>query len=195
MPQNALNLLFIDNYDSFTYNIVELCDRVGILPHVVRHDRITLEEVENISPKKILLGPGPGTPHDAGISLSLIHRFAEKIPILGICLGHQCLGVAFGGKVKKALRPQHGITSLIYPSARSPLFNEVSFPFHAMRYNSLVVDKESLPDELEVTAFTEEGEIMALQHRTLPLFGVQFHPEAILSEYGEQIMANFIKVK
>jgi anthranilate synthase/aminodeoxychorismate synthase-like glutamine amidotransferase len=183
-------ILVIDNYDSFTYNLVQYLGELGAEPVVYRNDAVTLEEVEALAPSHVIISPGPGDPGDGGISLDLIRRFHTTTPILGVCLGHQCIGAAFGGRVDRAPRLMHGKTSAIYHYGRD-IFNGVPSPFTATRYHSLVV-YEPLPDCLEVTAFTVEGEVMALEHKTAPVVGVQFHPESILTEYGKDILRNFI---
>lgn len=182
-------ILVIDNYDSFTYNLVQYLGELGAEVVVYRNDALTVEQVRDLKPERIVISPGPGRPEDGGISLDLIREFYRHVPILGVCLGHQCIGAAFGGRVERAPRLMHGKTSPIYHYGRG-LFVGVPSPFTATRYHSLIV-QEPLPDCLEVTAFTPEGEVMALQHRDAPLFGVQFHPESVLTEYGKAILENF----
>ncbi len=184
-------LLVIDNYDSFTYNLVQYLGELGADPQVHRNDAITLDEVHALHPSQVIISPGPGTPQDGGISVSLIQALYTTTPILGVCLGHQCIATAFGGRVSAAPRLMHGKTSPIYHAQR-PIFDGVPSPFSGMRYHSLIVH-EPLPSALEVTAFTTEGEIMALQHRTAPVVGVQFHPESILTEHGKTILENFLR--
>jgi anthranilate synthase/aminodeoxychorismate synthase-like glutamine amidotransferase len=183
-------LLVIDNYDSFTYNLVQYLGELGSEMVVRRNDAITMEEVRDLRPSHIIISPGPGTPDDGGISLDLIRGFHATTPILGVCLGHQCIGAAFGGQVDAAPRLMHGKTSPIYHYGHD-LFDGVPSPFNGMRYHSLIV-REPLPDCLNVTAFTREGEIMALEHRDAPVVGVQFHPESILTEHGKTILGNFL---
>jgi anthranilate synthase/aminodeoxychorismate synthase-like glutamine amidotransferase len=184
-------ILVIDNYDSFTYNLVQYLGELGAEMTVRRNDVMTLEEVEEISPSHIVISPGPGTPFDGGISLDVIKRFHTSTPILGVCLGHQCIGTAFGGRVDRAPRLMHGKTSPIYHYGHG-LFDGVPSPFEATRYHSLIVH-EPLPDCLQVTAFTTEGEVMAMRHKTAPVIGVQFHPESILTKPGKHILSNFLK--
>ncbi len=186
-------ILVIDNYDSFTYNIVQYLGELGAHVSVFRNDAITLEEIEGLNPTHIVISPGPGTPRDAGISNNVIRRFHGRVPILGICLGHQCIGEVFGGTVGPAARLMHGKTSPIHHNGRD-LFRGLPNPFTATRYHSLIV-YSPLPHELEITAYTEEGEIMALRHREAPTFGVQFHPESILTQGGKRILANFLEVE
>ena len=183
-------ILMIDNYDSFTYNLVQYLGELGADIVVRRNDAITLDEVRQLNPSHIIISPGPGTPEDGGISVDLIRAFHTTMPILGVCLGHQCIGAAFGGRVDAASRLMHGKTSPIYHNSRD-IFESVPSPFTGMRYHSLLVH-EPLPDCLKVTASTMEGEVMALEHRTAPLVGVQFHPESILTEYGKTILGNFL---
>jgi para-aminobenzoate synthetase component 2 len=184
-------ILMIDNYDSFTYNLVQYLGELGEKLTVVRNDGITIEEIEKMGPEYIVLSPGPGTPDDAGICLSVVNHFAGKIPILGVCLGHQTIAQAFGGNVVRAERLMHGKTSPVYHDGRS-IFCDIPSPFTATRYHSLIVERESLPADFMISAETEEGEIMAIRHRKFPVEGVQFHPESIMSEHGKQILSNFI---
>jgi anthranilate synthase/aminodeoxychorismate synthase-like glutamine amidotransferase len=183
-------ILVIDNYDSFTYNLVQYLGELGAEPIVRRNDAVTLSEIRAQSPSHIVISPGPGTPDDGGISLDVIHEFHATTPILGVCLGHQCIATAFGGRVGRAPRLMHGKTSPIHHAQRG-ILDGVPSPFSAMRYHSLVVH-EPLPDCLEVTASTAEGEIMALRHKTAPIVGLQFHPESILTEHGKRILRNFL---
>jgi len=184
-------ILVIDNYDSFTYNLVQYLGELGAALVVRRNDAITIDEASALAPSHIVISPGPGTPEDGGISLNLIREFYQTTPILGVCLGHQCIGEAFGGIVDRAPRLMHGKTSLVYHDTKG-VFEKVPSPFSAMRYHSLIVD-EPLPRCLAVTARTEEGEIMALRHRSAPVVGLQFHPESILTEYGKKILRNFLE--
>ena len=184
-------LLVIDNYDSFTYNLVQYFGELGADPVVKRNDVITPEEVEKLRPGRIVISPGPGTPADAGISMEVIRRMGTTTPILGVCLGHQCLAEVFGGKVVRAERLMHGKTSPIRHQGKG-VFAGLPNPFEATRYHSLLVEKSSVPPCLEITADTAEGEIMGLQHREFPIHGVQFHPESILSREGKDLLRNFL---
>lgn len=184
-------ILVIDNYDSFTYNLVQYLAELGEEVQVVRNDKITLEEVETLEPARIVISPGPCTPREAGISCDLISRFTGDIPILGVCLGHQCIGAAFGGRIVRAGRLMHGKTSLIQHDGYT-LFRDLPNPFEATRYHSLLVERESLPACLEVSAQTDEGEIMGLRHREYGVEGVQFHPESILTVVGKDLLRNFL---
>ena len=186
-------LLVIDNYDSFTYNLVQYFGELGADPQVRRNDAITPEEVEKLKPKKIVISPGPGRPQDAGISMELIRRLGSRIPLLGVCLGHQCIGEVYGGKVVRAGRLMHGKTSPIQHDGKG-VFAELPNPFEATRYHSLIVEKESVPSCLQVSAETAEGEIMGLRHKEYPVHGVQFHPESILSKEGKDLLANFLSL-
>jgi len=184
-------LLMIDNYDSFTYNLVQYLGELGADVRVDRNDRITLDEIRELAPERIVVSPGPCDPDKAGISVDLIHEFAGKIPILGVCLGHQCIGQAFGGKIVSAKTLMHGKTSSIEHDGRG-VFRDLPQNFVATRYHSLVVERESLPEQLEISAWTDDGEIMGLRHRTLDVEGVQFHPESILTVEGKQLLDNFL---
>ena len=184
-------VLIIDNYDSFTYNIFQEISELGAEVRVIRNDRITVEEVLKMSPERVVVSPGPGRPENAGISVSLIKKLAGKMPVLGVCLGHQGLGYAYGGRIVGAKRLMHGKTSLIFHNC-SGIFAGIPNPFEATRYHSLLVEKETLPDSLKVIAWTEDDEIMGLQVKGLPLFGVQFHPESILTKEGINILRNFL---
>jgi anthranilate synthase/aminodeoxychorismate synthase-like glutamine amidotransferase len=184
-------ILMIDNYDSFTYNLVQYLGELGAEVEVHRNDAISAAEAEGRNPSHIVLSPGPCTPDQAGVTLEVIGRLAGKVPILGVCLGHQAIGQAFGGKVVRAKQVMHGKTSRIRHQGLG-VFSEIENPFVATRYHSLVVERASLPDELEITAESEDGEIMGLRHRALPVQGVQFHPEALLTEHGHRMLANFI---
>jgi anthranilate synthase/aminodeoxychorismate synthase-like glutamine amidotransferase len=183
-------ILVIDNYDSFTYNLVQQMGELGAELCVVRNDQITLDQIRDMAPERIVISPGPGTPDDGGISLDVLAEFGPTTPILGVCLGHQCIGQAFGGKVVRAPRLMHGKTSMVY-HRDTPFFTGVPSPFEATRYHSLIVE-EPLPDVLEATAFTDQGEIMALRHKTYPVVGVQFHPESILTRFGPRLLQNFL---
>ena len=185
-------ILVIDNYDSFTYNLVQYLGEIGEEVVVGRNDEIDLAGVESLKPDHILISPGPCTPNEAGISLSLIDRFKGVIPILGVCLGHQSIGQAFGGEVIRAERLMHGKTSPIFHDGKT-LFEGLPSPFTATRYHSLIVKAETLPDCLEVSARTAEGEIMGLRHKEYPIEGVQFHPESIITDHGHQILRNFLR--
>ncbi|OGX39731.1 MAG: anthranilate/aminodeoxychorismate synthase component II [Omnitrophica WOR_2 bacterium RIFCSPLOWO2_01_FULL_41_12] len=186
-------ILMIDNYDSFTYNLVQYLGALGQEIKVFRNDKITLARIQKIQPQRIVISPGPGRPEDAGISCGVIKEFAGKIPILGVCLGHQCLGFVYGGRIINAKRLMHGKTSLIYHNQKT-IFKGISNPFEATRYHSLLVERKSLPDCLENIAWTKESEIMGLKHKKFPLWGVQFHPESILTKAGKDILANFLKL-
>ncbi len=193
-----VKLLMIDNYDSFTWNVVQYLGELGAEVKVVRNDEIAADAIEALAPAKIVISPGPCTPNEAGISLEVIRRFAGRIPILGVCLGHQCIGQAFGGRIVRARQVMHGKTSLIH-HAGTGVFRGLANPFQATRYHSLVIEKESCPERLEVTAWTvdEHGrldEIMGVRHRDLAIEGVQFHPESILTEHGHALLANFLGV-
>ena len=185
-------LLMIDNYDSFTYNLVQYFGELGEDVAVHRNDEITLEGIARLKPARIVVSPGPCTPNEAGVSVPLINEFAGKIPILGVCLGHQSIGQAFGGKVVHAAQLMHGKTSLIQHEGGG-VFRGLPQPFLATRYHSLVVERASLPDCLAVTAWTDDGEIMGLRHKTLAVEGVQFHPESILTEHGHRMLKNFLE--
>ena len=185
-------LLMIDNYDSFTYNLVQYFGELGEDVRVFRNDEIDLAAVHAMKPDRIVISPGPCTPNEAGISVPLIKEFAGKIPLLGVCLGHQSIGQAFGGRIVHAKQLMHGKTSMIHHKDVG-VFHGLPNPFRATRYHSLVIERDSLPDCLEITAWTEDGEIMGVRHKTLPIEGVQFHPESILTEYGHEMLANFLK--
>ncbi|WP_391206210.1 aminodeoxychorismate/anthranilate synthase component II [Psychrobacillus sp. L4] len=184
-------ILMIDNYDSFTYNLVQYIGELGEEVKVVRNDELTIAEIEQLAPNIIVVSPGPCTPNEAGISLEVITHFAGKIAILGVCLGHQSIGQAFGGKVIRAERLMHGKTSPVFHDGKG-VNKEMPNPFQATRYHSLLVEKETLPDCLEVTSWTEEGEIMGLRHKEFAIEGVQFHPESIMTEEGKKLIQNFI---
>ncbi len=184
-------VLVIDNYDSFTYNLVQYLGELGAEVRVVRNDRITVEEVADLKPERVVISPGPCTPTEAGVSCALIQAFAGRLPILGVCLGHQCLGQAMGGRIIQADRLMHGKTSPIQHDGRT-IFAGLPCPFEATRYHSLIVDRATLPSSLEVSAETPEGEIMGLRHRAFHLEGVQFHPESILTKPGKDLLRNFL---
>ena len=189
-----MKLLVIDNYDSFTYNLVQLFGEMDDVDLVVkRNDEISVEELAKIKPDRICISPGPGRPENAGISSELIHELGPSIPILGVCLGHQCIAQVFGGEVVRAEKLMHGKTSQIHHQHRV-VFKDLAEPLEATRYNSLIVKRESLPDSLEITAETDDGEIMGLQHRQFPIHGVQFHPESILTTEGRKLLANFLRI-
>ncbi len=190
-------ILMIDNYDSFTYNVVQYLAELGADVKVVRNDEITVEEVHALAPEKIVISPGPCTPNEAGVSLAVIEAFAGKVPLLGICLGHQAIGQAFGGDVIRAPQVMHGKTSPVYHTDKG-VFRGLNNPLQATRYHSLVIDRQTLPDCLEVTAWTQNddgrpAEIMGVRHKTLDVEGVQFHPESILTEQGHELLNNFLR--
>jgi anthranilate synthase component II len=184
-------LLMIDNYDSFTFNLVQYFGELGEDVLVKRNDEISLAEIEKLSPQKIVISPGPCSPSEAGISVPTISKFAGKIPILGVCLGHQSIGQAFGGKIVHAQTLMHGKTSQI-THTNTGVFAGLPSPYRATRYHSLVIEKQSCPDCLEITAWTDDGEIMGVKHKTLAIEGVQFHPESIMTEHGHQLLKNFL---
>lgn len=186
-------ILMIDNYDSFTYNLYQYFGVLGVEVHIRRNDRISLDEIEGMKPERIVISPGPGTPQSAGITVSVIERFHRQVPLLGVCLGHQAIGAAFGGRVVHAARLMHGKVSEIQHDGKS-IFHGVPDPFTATRYHSLAVERESLPACLEVSAVAEDGEIMGLRHRKYPVEGVQFHPESILTPEGMNILNNFLQL-
>lgn len=185
-------ILVIDNYDSFTYNIVQQLGEMGAEITVKRNDQITIEDIRVLNPDQIVISPGPGTPDDAGISLDVIRQFGATTPILGVCLGHQCIGQAYGGVVTRAKRLMHGKVSQVYHKDDA-IFNGVPSPFIATRYHSLIVEEDTLPESLNVIAFTDAGENMAMRHRDHPVIGVQFHPESILTSFGPKLLKNFIE--
>lgn len=185
-------IVMIDNYDSFTYNLVQYLGELGEELRVFRNDKITIRELEELAPDFIMVSPGPCTPDEAGISLEVIQYFAGKIPVFGVCLGHQALAQVFGGKVIRAERLMHGKTSPVIHDGKT-IFKGIPSPYQATRYHSLIVEKESLPECLEISAWTEEGEIMGLRHQELAVEGVQFHPESIITDHGKQLLQNFIQ--
>lgn len=186
-------LLVLDNFDSFTYNLVQYFGQLGVEQRIFRNNEITPEEALALDPDRVMISPGPCSPNEAGVSLDLIAAFAGKKPLLGVCLGHQCIGQYFGGNVVRADRLMHGKTSPIRHNAQE-LFAEIDNPFPATRYHSLIVERSTLPDCLEVTAETEEGEIMGMRHKDLPIWGVQFHPESYATEHGIRLLENFLKL-
>ena len=192
-------LLMIDNYDSFTYNLVQYFGELGQAVKVIRNDDLSVKEIAALKPERIVISPGPCTPNEAGVSLEVLEKLSGSVPILGVCLGHQSLGQAFGGKVIRAKTIMHGKTSLMHHNSQG-VFSDLPSPFEATRYHSLVVEKNSLPDCLEITAWTENedgsfDEIMGLRHKTLPVQGVQFHPESILTQHGHAMLKNFLEQK
>ncbi|HOW66485.1 MAG TPA: aminodeoxychorismate/anthranilate synthase component II [Candidatus Paceibacterota bacterium] len=184
-------MLVIDNYDSFTYNLVQYLGEMQVPLKVCRNNEITLSQIEQLHPDQILISPGPCSPREAGLSNNIIRTFGARIPLLGVCLGHQCIGHSFGARVVVNYRMMHGKTSPILHNQQE-LFADIPSPFHAIRYHSLVIQRESLPDCLDVTAETAEGEIMGVRHKSLPIWGVQFHPESILTEHGRDLLRNFL---
>ena len=184
-------LLLVDNYDSFTYNLFQYLSELGEEVVVVRNDEITVAEIEKMKPDRIVISPGPSTPKNAGISNEVIRHFGSKLPLLGVCLGHQCIGYTYGGIVSGAKQIMHGKSSKIHHSGQG-VFAGLPDPFSAIRYHSLAVNRDSLPDCLEVTAWTDDGEIMGMRHKTHPVEGIQFHPESFMTEHGKDILKNFI---
>lgn len=185
-------ILMIDNYDSFTFNLVQFLGELGQELIVKRNDEITIEDIEQMQPDFLMISPGPCSPNEAGVSMDVIRHFAGEIPIFGVCLGHQSIAQVFGADVVRADRLMHGKTSLMHHDEKT-IFTDIPNPFTATRYHSLIVKKETLPECLEVTSWTEEGEIMALRHKTLPIEGVQFHPESIMTSHGKELLQNFIR--
>ena len=185
-------LLMIDNYDSFTYNLVQYLGELGQDVKVVRNDELSVDAIESLAPARIVISPGPCTPNEAGVSLEVIRRFAGRVPILGVCLGHQAIGQAFGGKVIHAKTLMHGKVSAVHHSGEG-VFEGLPSPYNATRYHSLAIERASCPAALQVTAWTEDGEIMGVRHRELPVEGVQFHPESILTEHGHRLLRNFLE--
>lgn len=186
-------VLMIDNYDSFVYNIVQYAGETGEKVIVYRNDEISLNKIQKLAPDKIIISPGPGRPEDAGLSCGIIEYFAGQLPILGVCLGHQCIGHVFGGRIVRAKNLMHGKTSKIFNS-QGPIYNGLSNPFTATRYHSLIVERDTIPAILEIDAWTEEQEIMGIKHRDYNLFGVQFHPESILTDGGKMLIKNFLSI-
>jgi anthranilate synthase/aminodeoxychorismate synthase-like glutamine amidotransferase len=186
-------LLVIDNYDSFVYNLVQYLGALGTTPKVVRNNKIQFDEIEKMCPRGIVISPGPGNPEGAGMCLEIIRRFSGKIPILGVCLGHQCIGTVFGARISMARELVHGKTSVIHHQGLG-ILDGISQGINVARYHSLILDKDSIPEELLITAVSEDGTVMAVQHKTHATFGVQFHPESLASEYGMEILGNFIKM-
>lgn len=186
-------ILFIDNYDSFVYNLVRYTEELNQQTIVARNDKISINEIENLNPSHIIISPGPCAPDQAGVSLEIIKYFGPKIPILGICLGHQAIGQVFGGKVIRAPKPIHGKSSMIKHDGKN-IFDGLPNPFTAGRYHSLTVSQENFPSELHICAHSDDNEIMAIQHRTYPIYGLQFHPESVLTEQGHQLLQNFLKI-
>jgi len=189
-PEERAMLLMIDNYDSFTYNLVQYLGELGEDVKVIRNDELTVDEIERLGAARIVLSPGPCTPNEAGVALEVIRRFAGRTPILGVCLGHQAIGQAFGGKVVHAKQLMHGKVSRIHHSGQG-VFSGLPTPYEATRYHSLAIERASCPKELEVTAWTEDGEIMGVRHKSLAVEGVQFHPESILTQHGHALLRNF----
>ena len=189
-----MRLLVIDNYDSFTYNLVQYLGELGEDVKVLRNDEMGADDIERLAPQRIVLSPGPCTPNEAGVSLELIRRFAGRVPILGVCLGHQAIGQAFGGKVVHAKTLMHGKVSQIHHLGKG-IFRNLPSPYQATRYHSLAIERASCPADLEVTAWTDDGEIMGVRHRSLPVEGVQFHPESILTQHGHALLRNFLEDK
>ncbi len=185
-------ILIIDNYDSFTYNLVQYLGEMGETLSIYRNDAITLDQIASMRPDRIVISPGPCTPKEAGISVDLIKTFGKNIPILGVCLGHQSIGEAYGGEVVRAERLMHGKTSMILHDGKS-IYRGIPNPFEATRYHSLIIKKESMPDCLEVSSWTEAGEIMGVRHKSFPVEGVQFHPESILTQVGKDLLRNFLR--
>jgi len=186
-------ILVIDNYDSFTYNLVQYLGELGVKSRVYRNDAVTIKEIRKLQPERILISPGPGVPRDAGITIDIIRSFSNEIPILGVCLGHQAIGEAFGGRVIRAPYLMHGkISEICHDSAT--IFRGIPYRFKATRYHSLIVEKDTLPNDLEVSATTPDGLVMGLRHRQLPVEGVQFHPESVMTEHGKKLLENFLKL-
>jgi len=186
-------LLMIDNYDSFTYNLVQYLGELGQDVRVYRNDQVTVQEIQELVPERIVISPGPCTPNEAGVSVDTIKQFGGKIPILGVCLGHQSIGQAYGGRIVRARQLMHGKTSMIHHLGQG-VFRGLPDPFEATRYHSLVIERESLPECLEITAWTEDDEIMGVRHKEFPVEGVQFHPESILTQHGHKLLSNFLKM-
>jgi len=187
-------LLMIDNYDSFTYNLVQHLGEIGEDIKVFRNDRVTIKDIEELNPERIVISPGPCTPKEAGVSVDVIKYFAGKVPILGVCLGHQAIGAAFGGDIIRAPRLMHGKTSMIYHDGKT-IFEGLPNPFEATRYHSLIIKKETMPSCLEITAWTDQDEVMGVRHKEFIVEGVQFHPESILTKVGKTLLKNFLKLR
>ena len=186
-------ILLIDNYDSFTYNLFQYLSELGSEVKVVRNDAASLEELDAMKPERVVISPGPSTPNRAGISINAIRHFSDRVPVLGVCLGHQCIGYAFGADVTGAGEIRHGKTSLVYHDGQG-VFTAIDNPFEAVRYHSLAIQPDTVPEELEVTARTDNGIIMGIRHRKLPVEGVQFHPESIVTEFGKKLLGNFLQL-
>ncbi len=187
-------ILLIDNYDSFTYNLLQYFGELGAMCQVLRNDRIDLGQINQFAPERLVISPGPGTPKEAGISTEAILKLAGQIPVLGVCLGHQCIGAAFRGKIIRATRPMHGKSSLIFHDGQT-IFQGLPNPFPAIRYHSLLIERKTLPDCLDISAETKEGEIMGVRHKDFAVEGVQFHPESIMTQTGKAILKNFLKME
>lgn len=188
-------MILIDNYDSFTYNIVQYLEELGVEPKIFENDKVTIDELKSMDFDSIIISPGAGNPDTAGISMAVLEEFYKTKKILGICLGHQCIAKFFGANIVKSENPTHGKTSKIFVCENSKLFKNLPKSFDVTRYHSLEVDKSSMPSDLKITAETQDGTIMALEHNALPIYGVQFHPEAILTQYGHELLKNFIEIK
>lgn len=188
-------MILIDNYDSFTYNIVQYLEELGVEPKIFENDKVTIDELKSLDFDSIIISPGAGNPDTAGISMAVLEEFYKTKKILGICLGHQCIAKFFGANIAKSKNPTHGKTSKIFVCENSKLFKNLPKSFDVTRYHSLEVDKSSMPPDLKITAETQDGTIMALEHNALPIYGVQFHPEAILTQYGHELLRNFIEIK
>lgn len=188
-------MILIDNYDSFTYNVVQYLEELGVEPKIFENDKVTIDELKSLDFDSIIISPGAGNPNTAGISMAALEEFYKTKKILGICLGHQCIAKFFGANIAKSKNPTHGKTSKIFVCENSKLFKNLPKNFDVTRYHSLEVEKSSMPSSLKITAETQDGRIMALEHDTLPIYGVQFHPEAILTQYGHELLRNFIEIK
>ena len=188
-------MILIDNYDSFTYNVVQYLEELGIEPKIFENDKVTIDELKSLDFDSIIISPGAGNPNTAGISMAVLEEFYKTKKILGICLGHQCIAKFFGANIAKSKNPTHGKTSKIFVCENSKLFKNLPKNFDVTRYHSLEVEKSSMPSSLKITAETQDGTIMALEHDALPIYGVQFHPEAILTQYGHELLRNFIEIK
>lgn len=188
-------MILIDNYDSFTYNVVQYLEELGIEPKIFENDKVTIDELKSLDFDSIIISPGAGNPNTAGISMAVLEKFYKTKKILGICLGHQCIAKFFGANITKSKNPTHGKTSKIFVCENSKLFKNLPKNFDVTRYHSLEVEKSSMPSSLKITAETQDGTIMALEHDALPIYGVQFHPEAILTQYGHELLKNFIEIK